>query len=247
MLAAGGTVIAFVGPEATGKSTLVTENKQWLNEMFSVKCIHAGKPPSSWLTIPVNILVPLSRKLLPGLRTSRIEGHGSRNISHVDSTFNPTKKTSLIYAFMSVISAWDRKCLLIKARRFSANGDLVICDRYPSETIGAMDSPRLREEPNSGGLQMLLYNYLARLETRFYRQIPPPDLVLQLKVSLETATKRNHDRIKRGKESDEYLESRHRQNKNWKISGKTMIRDINTEQSLLETILQVKKAIWDIL
>jgi thymidylate kinase len=146
---------------------------------------------------------------------------------------------------MSVVSAWDRRCLLIKARRFSANGDLVICDRFPSERVGAMDSPRLTRNPNSGGIRISIYNYFARLEERLYRQIPPPDLILQLKVSLETAKKRNQDRIKRGKETDEYLESRHRQNKNWKISGKTIICDINTDQPLAETIYQVKKTIWD--
>src|SRR3990172_3409097 len=43
----GGAVIAFVGPEATGKSTLLAETKHWLGEHFVVDQIHAGKPKST--------------------------------------------------------------------------------------------------------------------------------------------------------------------------------------------------------
>ena len=46
-LSNGGAIIAFVGPEASGKTTLVREIKSWLDEYFSVVSIHAGKPPST--------------------------------------------------------------------------------------------------------------------------------------------------------------------------------------------------------
>jgi hypothetical protein len=49
----GGALIAFIGPEATGKSTLVSECAHWLETTFIVRTIHAGKPPASWLTIPL--------------------------------------------------------------------------------------------------------------------------------------------------------------------------------------------------
>ncbi|HZI23525.1 MAG TPA: hypothetical protein VFD46_00525, partial [Chryseolinea sp.] len=38
----GGAVIAFVGPEATGKSTLIAEMSKWLGEHFAVEQFHAG-------------------------------------------------------------------------------------------------------------------------------------------------------------------------------------------------------------
>jgi thymidylate kinase len=247
MLCSGGAIIAFVGPEATGKSTLVTESKRWLNENFSVKNIHAGKPPSALLTWPVNVFVPFLRNLIPGARTTRQEGHVSTGKDEDSRSSKHQGPTSLLYAVRSVTLAWDRRRLLLKARKLSANGDLVICDRYPSSTTGAMDSPRLKEIKNLTGLKTSLFNRLARIETRLYNQIPPPDLVLQLTVSIETAKQRNRDRIKTGKESDAYLISRHLQSKNWQMPGKTEIRIIDTEKPLDQTILLVKKSIWQAL
>lgn len=244
MLYDGGAVIAFVGPDATGKSTLVSECGRWLGEVFAVRIVHAGKPPSSFLTVPINVVLPLVRNLLPRLRTSRLEGHGS-STDPTQSQLKVEGLSSLIYALRAVTVAWDRRQLLVKARRSVANGEIVICDRYPSEVVGVMDSPRLQENPTKGGLIAAIYNWLACLEEQLYKQISPPDVVLRLKVSIETAKKRNRERIKRSKGGDAHVESRHRQSREWYRSGAKYIYDIDTEQPLAETILGVKKAIWE--
>lgn len=244
MPSSGGFVIAFVGPEATGKSTLVSETKKWLGQAFAARTIHAGKPPSTWITAPINILLPLVRQLWPQMRTSRLEGH----VSQLDLEDAPVKTkglSGLIYALRSVSLAWDRRQLLVQARRLAASGEIIVSDRYPSENVGTMDSPRLQENVSEKSLSSQLFNWLARLEHRLYRQIPPPDLVLILKVSVETARQRNRDRIKVGKETDEYLESRHRQARQWIMAGTKYIHEIDTEQSLAETISCVKKTIWE--
>jgi thymidylate kinase len=244
MPSAGGMVIAFVGPEATGKSTLVSESKKWLSQAFAVNSVHAGKPRSSWITAPINMTLPVTRQLWPRFRTSRLEGH----VSDSDREKTLPKLTGwsgIIYALRSVSLAWDRRQLLIRARRLAASGEIVICDRYPSETIGAMDSPRLQENRSTGGLLGIILNSLAHLENRLYLEIPPPDIVLKLKVSVETAKKRNQERIKIGKETDEYLGSRHRQSQEWNKSGTKHIYEIDTEQSLAETISCVRNAIWE--
>ena len=88
------------------------------------------------------------------------------------------------------------------------------------------------------------YNRLARFEQRLYQDIPPPDVVLKLKVSLATAKQRNRARLKAGKELDEYLEIRHQQSREWTKAGTKFIYDIDTERSLDETMLAVKHAIW---
>ena len=242
ILGGGGTIIAFVGPEATGKSTLVSVCERWLGSAFAVKLVHAGKPPSSWLTLPVNKVLPLVRLLLPRLRSTRLEGHDS-SVGTTQSQLKIEGLASLIYALRSVTLAWDRRQLLLKVRRLADNGEIVICDRYPSETIGAMDSPHLRENPR-GGIISAVYNRIGRLEHRLYKQIPPPDIVLRLKVSIETAKRRNRERVKAGKETDSYLESRHRQSGDWQRSGTKYTYDIDTERPLVDTILSVKKTIW---
>jgi deoxyadenosine/deoxycytidine kinase len=84
----------------------------------------------------------------------------------------------------------------------------------------------------------------ARLEQNLYAQIPPPDLVVRLKVSLETAKARNHLRNKPGGETDEYLESRHKHSSKWLRTDTVKVYEVDTEQSLALTKLQIKSIIW---
>ncbi len=246
LLRSGGAIIAFIGPEATGKSTLAAECERWLGGVFAVRHVHAGKPPPSWLTQPVRWLVPLMRKSLPRLRSTRIAG---RNFSAGTnpSESKPPSLIDLIYGVRAVTVAWDRRNLLVKTRRAATKGEIVICDRYPSEAVGAMDSRRLHESQTKRGLMASIYNSLARLEARLYRQIPPPDIVLRLKVSIETAKRRNRERIKADKESDAYLEARHRHGGDWRMTGVKCLCDVDTEDCMAETVLSVKKIIWDAL
>ena len=244
LLHSGGAIVAFVGPEASGKSTLVSECSHWLGSVFTVKTVHAGKPPASWLTAPAKHLLPLLRHFLPHFRTTRLESRAFP-ANATKSRLPMEGPASLLYALRAVMVAWDRRQLLLRAGRSAANGEIAICDRYPSETIGAMDSPRLREHPGERGVIATLSNWLAQLECRLYAQIPPPDIVLRLNVSIDTAKIRNRERIKPDKESDAYLESRHRQMGKWHRSGTKYIYDIDTRHPLAETILNVKRAIWE--
>ena len=243
MLQSGGAIIAFVGTEATGKSTLVSESCRWLGGVFAVSTIHAGKPPSSWFTKPVNMLLPLARTFLPRLRNIHLEEEDSSS-NHAQSQLK-SGLSSLIYALRGVTLAWDRRKLLVKARRSASNGEIVICDRYPSHVLGAMDSRRLHPISNQHGVITAIYNWLVHLEAQMYKQIPPPDIVLRLHVSVEIAKTRNRERIKPGKETDTYIEARHHKNQAWYMPGTQYVYDISTERPLVDTILDVKKAIWE--
>jgi thymidylate kinase len=245
VLRAGGAVIAFVGADATGKSTLVKEAGRWLGDTFAVTVIHAGKPPSSWLTAPLNIALGFARRYLSSQRIDHLKNQKgfSSDSNLAQHRFNGL--SSVLYALRAVALAWDRHRLILKSRRRAAEGEIVICDRYPSRVTGAMDSPCLLEEPFQTGLLPALYNRLARLEKHLYKQIPPPDVVLRLKVSLVTALRRNRERDLLDREG--YLEARHRQSQNWQISGTSNIYEIDAEQTLNETIRNVKEAIWEAL
>lgn len=234
VLHSGGALIAFVGADATGKSTLVDETSRWLGSVFAVSTIHTGKPPSAWVTAPLNLALALMR---------RIKGAGSsRSTSAQDGRYAYRGPGSLIVAVRAVALAWDRRRLIRKARRRAAAGELVVCDRYPSRTLGAMDSPRLERAELPEGLVIGLYNRLVRMERRLYTHIPPPDIVLRLRVSLETARQRN--RARAGQDDETYLAARHRQSQAWQLPGTPFVYDIDTEQTLTATIGSVKDAIW---
>src|SRR5690606_21750906 len=93
------------------------------------------------------------------------------------------------------------------------------------------------------GAMVAIYNRLARLEHRLYSQIPPPDIVLRLRVSLETALQRNRERNLQDGEG--YLAARHRQSQAWHVPGARSVCEIDTERSLAETLRRVKEAIWE--
>jgi thymidylate kinase len=242
MLDSGGSVIAFVGADATGKSTLVAETEKWLGKVFAVRKVHVGKPPTTIVTFPFTVILPLMRRLLPRLRGGQIQsqertGELLKNKRRVSS--------SLFYAVRALVLAWERHRLLRQVARARSRGELVICDRYPSEQTGAMDSPRLEERAGKRDLKASLYNWIARKEARLYEMMSPPDIVVNLKVSLETAKRRNQGRSMGERDTDEFVEARHRGVREWRREGTEYIFEIDTDQPMAATVLSIKKVIWE--
>jgi thymidylate kinase len=238
-LLSGGAVIAFVGPEASGKSTLLAELSQWLGHDLAVARVHAGKPPATFLSALPNLLVPALRLLLPESRSTRVEADQASSVRRE----RPQPGYPLLFGIRSVLLAYDRRSLLVRAFSQAANGTIVLCDRYPSLGSGAPDGPQLSHfplPPGRGSLRRLL----ARVEASLYRDIPPPDMVLQLSVPLEVAVLRNETRGKR--EPEDYVRLRHSLIANLDF-GRTPVHRINTDRPVAETVLEVKRALWNLL
>jgi ribose 1,5-bisphosphokinase PhnN len=236
---AGGAVIAFVGPEATGKSTLLAEIRNWLGEHFAVDQIHAGKPRSTFLTTLPNLLVPALRYMLPAHRSSQIESsYIISGQSHTSQEVYP-----FLFALRSVLLAYDRRALLTRAFARASNGSILLSDRYPSLSYGAPDSPQLQQVAISRN-RYPIRHLLARIEKRLYQEIPPPDLVVSLKAPVEVALLRNKSRGK--EEPEDYVRRRHAQSSNMDF-GNAPVCEIITNQALDKTVLEIKNAIWDAL
>ncbi len=235
----GGAVIAIVGPEATGKSTLLAEMRSWLSEHFAVTQIHAGKPKSTLFTFLPNLLVPALRFLLPSFRSSRLETERASD-EHVQSS---PKVYPLISSIRSVLLAYDRRALLARAFAKSSNGAIVLCDRYPSLSPGSPDGPQLAQFPIPEDKYPIQHK-LSRIEKQIYKEIPPPDLVVLLTVPVEVAILRNRNRGKF--EPEDFVRLRHAQSSSLEFE-KSQVYKINTDQPLDKTILDVKRAIWNVL
>lgn len=234
-----GAVIALVGPEATGKSTLARELTKSLNAQTNAYTVHVGKPPTSWLTWPIQSMAPFLRRSLPRLRTSYIEGH--RKSGNHAKLKQP--RVSLLYATRAVCLAWDRRRLLMHSQHLKQTSGYMICDRYPAIQVGGMDGPRLTSVKSARYFSTRLFNKLADLEQRLYRDIPAPDIVFQLTVSLDTAIRRNQERVKSDKGDQHYLVSRHSLARQWQPIGSEKVYTIDTEQPLQDTLLQIKQLI----
>ena len=224
----------MVGPDATGKSTVVSQTGKWLGQNFLVRVIHAGKPLGTVTTAPVNALLGLARRL----------SRGSRRAAQDATPTEGKGRAGLLQAARAVALAWDRRHLMQQSWRAAARGEIVVCDRYPSSITGAMDSPRLKETPGSGW-KTALYNRAARLETSLYRQVPPPDIVIRLQVPVEIAIERNRKRSKPGEdEPDAYIQARHALSSAWQRPDTKLVFDVDTAQTLDQTMLEIKQIIW---
>ncbi len=227
------TLIAFVGSEATGKSTILNEVEGWLGRTQPVRRIHAGKPPSTPITFVPHVLLPAIRRLFPEQRTLRVE---ERN-EDVDGS---TRKTyPLLFGVRSVMLAYERRALISRAVR-AGRGSVVLSDRYPSDTSGAPDGPQLAHLPMPAG-RFSLRRVLARMEGRLYRDIPAPDLVFHLSAPLEVTLARNAARDKR--EPEDYVRFRHELSTRLRFDG-APVYPIDTDRTL-ELVLQEIEGVID--
>jgi len=235
-LLSGGAVVGVVGSDGSGKSTLVREVSRWLGGFLSVATVHGGKPPPTPTTLAPRALLPLLRRLVPRYRLSRLEAGSATGLETL-----PRGHLLILHALRAVMLGYERKRLLVRAHRRAAGGTIVIADRYPTRQPGVPEGPSLHFLLEDA---RLLYRWLARVEERLYRSIPPPDLILSLNVPLEVAIQRNLTRAKPGgPEPTEYLRRRHAQCSNLDFAGVPVHR-VHTDGSLDHTLRSVKTFIW---
>lgn len=236
--ASGGAVIAFVGAEASGKSTMLDVVERWLRTHYTVRRVHAGKPPSTTLTAIPNLLLPALRALLPRQRSTAV----SAQLAVVDEGNEESVSFPLLFGIRSLLLAHDRRSLLARAYASSANGEIVLCDRYPSTNRGALDGAQLGTfDPSTLGRGR---RWLANREARNYRGILPPDLVIHLTAPLDVTLERNRTRAKL--EPDEYVLSRHARSASLEFEGAEVVK-VNTDRPLEVVAREIRKAIWEAL
>jgi len=179
----GGCIVAIVGVDGSGKTTVTAALRAWLGSEVDVMPVYfgtgAGRP--SLLLRPFKLMVPLIRRIL------RTKPKGS---SHGKvSAHPPGRLYSACMMGWAMLVAHEKRGKLRSAWRAADRGLVVITDRFPQHEItGFNDGPlltRLDKVPA----------WLRRLETSAYAlaRRRPPDLVVKLDVHPETAARREPD------------------------------------------------------
>ena len=168
-----GIIVALLGPDGSGKSTLIAGLNQALSKKIQTRTLYmgAGKGPSSILRYPLILAARLKKR---GKRT------GARALKAEPGS---SKKSILsdIYRFLWAVSlAHEKKVKLRRAARARKNGIFVLADRYPQTSIvGYNDGPLLSD------LRECRWSVLRRIAEWEYsvydlKSAPKPDLVIKL-------------------------------------------------------------------
>lgn len=231
-LQTGGFIVALVGPKATGKSTLANELAVRFGKHLKVLRIHAGKPPASVLSWLPMRFVPLARRLLPHERLSAYENTEKRQ----------SRKFSLFYVARMTLLAYDRRKLLRHALRQAAAGAIVISDRYPSQTNGAIDSSCF-DDVAIEKCRSPLKRWLMKKEQSIYQDLPRPDLVIRLEAPMDLALQRDATRQKLGGPDAEAVRRRWELESSAKFPG-SLHTNLSTTAPLEETVRRAAAIIW---
>ncbi|MDG4902219.1 MULTISPECIES: hypothetical protein [unclassified Mesorhizobium] len=172
--AAGGFVVALIGPDGMGKSTQATWLRQIFGWKFGCAQVYVGTGDGNgWrLRKALQAVVSPHRRRLKSLAQN--DGNDSSGRAWSKGGF-----VAAALAFWAVLIAFERYAVVKRAHRWSTRGMIVICDRWPQALgRGYLDGPtipaRLFSVP---GLSAL-----ARLEQRLYEKMAErrPHLVLHL-------------------------------------------------------------------
>jgi thymidylate kinase len=238
-LESGGALIAIVGADGSGKSTVIDGLDEWLRRIFEASRVHLGKPSWSRFTIVVRAVLKCGQ--LIGLYT--VES-SPRVTLHQRTLVSPG------YPFLAreACRARDRLGVYMRARRRAAGGALVLCDRFPLRQITVMDGPQGRRflgalvERQAAGVAVphrdkRLSRLLVSLEERCYQRIAAPDVLVVLKAAPDVA-------LGRRPEEDEAV-VRERAAEIWGIDwARSGALVVDASRSKEDVLAAVKRWVW---
>jgi thymidylate kinase len=220
-----GLFIAIVGGDGAGKTTVIDELYVWLSKTYEVKKIHMGKPAWSLTTTIVRGLL----KIGTVLRLYPFEG---------DIYEESLQPHGYPWFIRTVCTARDRYLTYIKSRRFSSNGNLVLCDRYSFQGFMKMDGPQCESAVTSSQKMNWFTQYLINKEKSYYQKIKLPDLLIVLKLDPEIAVKRKVD--------ETAVSVRARSSEVWGLDWEKLSAfEVDASRSKEEALSQVKAIVWE--
>lgn len=221
-LQAGGAVIAVVGGDGSGKSSVVDGLYRCFSHIFVTRRLHLGKPKRSFASLLVKSIVRSARLFAP-----------SRKASPLPATSDGSAREGA-WLLWQVMIGRDRYRAYLRSRRLALGGAIVICDRYPLPQLELMDSARLFRFLE--GRSRIVYA-LARLEERYYDRILPPDVLVVLRVQPETAAQRRPD--------EALAMVRARSQEVWDADWTaTPALVVDADRPLVEVISEIKALVW---
>ena len=238
----GGLMIAILGSDGAGKSAVTKEVVRWLTWKVDALSIYfgSGDGRSSALRLPLKLGLQLFRKIAGPRSLSRMTASvGGREPSFSARRWDRWLRALAIVLWALVLS-YEKRGKLRKATKARNRGMIVVCDRLPQKQVPAVnDGPLLSHWLVH---RSRLFRTLARWEYGPYAAscAYPPDLVLKLVVTPQVALTRKPEM------SIDELQRRVRIVERLKFPGFTKVIEIDADKSFDEVVINVKRAIWQL-
>lgn len=232
----GGRIVAVLGADGAGKSTVVADTTRWLLWKVDATSLYMGTGQGVTRLLRT-VLTALDRRRGVGVRTRRPTAGG---VSVRQPSWRSPRDVGR--AVWAVVVAWDKGRRLEWARTGRDRGITVVCDRYPQRQVfNFNDGPLLahwRHGPRG------VFRALARWEFDRYERADDiaPDLVLRLDVTPEVAASRRDSRM-----DVEEIRSKVDGVRNLHFPRRTRVVDIDADASQEAVQLAVRRAVWDVL
>ena len=237
----GGLIVALIGSDGSGKSTISKTIRGWLSWKIDVFFIYfgSGDGSSSLMRLPlIFVLKLLKKKRLMHLKGVAI-AVGEYN-SHNSEKKKWQRLKSLARVPWAIVLAYEKRKKLRNAWRSRNLGMVVICDRYPQcQVMGFNDGPLLSHWL---GHHNKLLKYIANWESTPYRwsKVYPPDLVIKLNVTPEVALKRKQHEM-----SIKEISLRVETIKKLSFPHETKVVTVNADKPVEQVLMEVKQLVWE--
>lgn len=201
-----GSLIAFVGADGCGKSTVTTDTEKWLTWKLEASRFYLGSGDH---------YNPLSKRIMAVIQKKKNEmlHRKSSSISNdivfvggkKESTEELKKNTKKVGFVRHVAHVYDavyqlsiaRHCkkTLFKADRYRQKGGIALLDRYPQMQFeGINDGPKIAAR-YARVHDTVFFRYMTKREYKYFDKIctVKPDVVIKLYVSPEESIRRKPD------------------------------------------------------
>jgi thymidylate kinase len=238
-------MIALVGADGSGKSTVARDLRCWLAWKVDVVPVYfgSGAGPKS---LPRHLLV-LTQKVgtlfrrTTGRRGGITAHGGDRIVRHAPESGVRSGLRTLLRAWWALSLAHEKHVRITRARRARDRGAIVICDRFPqSQVAGVNDGPLLVDwAAHASWLKRLA----ADRELAVYDELRrcPPDLVVKLHASPDVARRRKPDT------GMEVLRQKSQVVRDLKYPPAVQVVEVDADGAYEDVLREVKRMIWEVL
>ena len=230
----GGFIVAVIGADGSGKSTVVTNLQSTFRKKLDVYRIYFGNGRAGQKSWP--------RKLLAGIKKMSARAQAKTPGSKAESGGTRKKKgfrANLFKCLEAFVIAKERHKNLKQMQAAKKKGMLVICDRFPqNQVMGYNDGPMLHhlsKSPNP------VFRAMSKMEARFYANAEqnPPDVVFKLIAEATVIQAR-----KPSAASLEMLEAKVEGIRKLKFAEGCRVITVDATQPLETVLFIIKKELW---